>query len=99
MNSLVPIVRLMERPPVALCLHVVRLDLSLSHEVRHPVADVIVVQHIPEVIQSQVFHFCMVPVSREVDHLGRANMLVLTQMGGGQELESVTHHVTIKFHQ
>ena len=79
MHALVPVVRLVEGPPVALGLHKQGLSLPLLVEVGHPLCDVVVVQHVPEVVQGQILNLCVVAI-RNADHLWSTKMLILAQM-------------------
>jgi hypothetical protein len=51
-KSLISQETIVECPPIALGLHVPALDLPLLHEIWHPLADVVVIEHVSEIIKS-----------------------------------------------
>ena len=97
-NALISIERFMERPPVALSLHVPRLKLPLLEVVRHPSSDVVVGCHVAEIVQCEFLNLRMIAI-REANHIGSAEVLVLSQMSGCHGLEAIAHHVTVKLHE
>ena len=97
-DALIPVEGLVEGPPVALGLHVPGLHLPLSEEVRHPLCYVVVVDHVSEVIESEILDACVIAVG-EADHVGGAQVLVLSVVGRGHRLEPVADQMPVKFHQ
>jgi hypothetical protein len=96
-NALISVEGLVESPPVTLSLHVPRLDLPLLEEVRHPLGNVVIVDHVAEVIKSQILHLGMIALG-EAKHLRCRQVFVLAHVRSGKGLETISHHVTIKTH-
>ena len=88
----------MECPPVALSLHVPGLHLPFLEEVGHPLCNVVVVHHVSEVVEGEVLYLGMVAIG-EADHVGRAQVLILAEVGGRHGLEAIANQVPIEFHQ
>jgi hypothetical protein len=97
-NALVPVEGLLEGPPVTLGLHVPGLGLPLLEEVRHPLCEVVVVHHISKVIKGKILDLSMIPVG-EANHIGCAQVPVLSVMSCSHCLETVADLMTIKLHQ
>ena len=97
-NALISIEKLLNSPPVALALHVERLNLPLFVEVGHPLGAVVVHQHVTEVIQSKRLNLSMVTI-REINHFGSAKMLIGSELSSSQEFEPIAHEMSIEFHQ
>ena len=97
MNALISVEGLVESPPVTLSLHVPRLDLPLLEEVGHPLGNVVIVDHVAEVVKSQILHLGMIALG-EAKHFRCCQVLVLAHVSGCEGLETISHHVTIKTH-
>jgi hypothetical protein len=81
---------IMECIPVSLCFHVPTFNLPFSHVVRHPLSQIVVNQHVSEVVQSQIAYFAVVSF-REIDHIWLANVVELFLMGGSTEFKPIPH--------
>ena len=88
----------MESPPVSLGLHVPGFDLPLFEEIRHPFCYIVVINHVAEVIKGQILHLSVIAVGK-ANHFWGAEVLVLAKVSCGKCLKTVSHHMTIEFHQ
>ena len=67
-------VALMEGVVVALSFHVKTLNLPLPPVLRSPVGEVLISQHVSELIESEILDLVIVPI-KPINHLRRHNMV------------------------
>ena len=91
-------VRLVPSRVVTLGLHITHLDVPLFVDLIVPLRYSLVIDKVPKLIKSQVWHAMIVPFE-PIHHLWLHDMIEFVEVSSGNILNTLPQEVTIKLHE